>query len=462
MRNSGKRVRVVTYEGKSVLVLGMARSGEAVARLLHKLGAKVTVNDASDKEESRRQGDSLKAEGIQVVLGSHPLSLLEGCDLVVKNPGIPYDRPIIEEAVQRSIPVITEIEVAYTVTQAPLIGITGSNGKTTTTMLVADMLKEANISHVVGGNVGTPLSDVAPDLDRETWVVTELSSFQLKGIRDFAPRIAALINLYPTHLDYHHTMNDYIASKRRIFMNQHPSDIAVLNIDHPIIADMEKDIAATVWKVSTEREAVPGVFVADGQIMVKFSSGAPAISILPVKEIGLRGEHNVENALVSAAIALCAGASIPAIGKTLRTFRGVEHRLEFVRELHGIQYFNNSKATNPQATLRALASFAEPIVCILGGLERGDDLQVLMEPLRRHVKAVIALGESKQRMADLAQQAGVQSISLVQNIEEAVKEAARLGKPGDVVLLAPAAASWDMFASFEERGRIFKEAVHRL
>lgn len=452
----------MNYQGKSVLVLGMARSGEAVARLLHRLGAIVTVNDGSDNETLRHQAELLEGIGLKVVLGDHPLHLLDGCDLIVKNPGIKYDLQILVDAQKRHIPIVTEVEVAYAVTEAPIIGITGSNGKTTTTMLVDDMLQQAQIAHVVGGNVGTPLSDVVTNLDNKTWVVTELSSFQLKGTQTFRPRIGALINVYPTHLDYHHTMADYIASKQRLFVNQEHSDIAILNVDHPIIEALEHDNSATIWKVSTKHEVCPGVFVADGNLVAKVAMDADLLPILPVRDIFLRGDHNVENALVASAIALCVGASVDAIRVTLRTFKGVEHRLEFVREVNGITYFNNSKATNPQATWRALDSFHEPIVCILGGLERNDDLQVLLKPLQDHVKAVVTLGQSAKRMADLAKAAGISSVTIVDSIEDAVVQATKEAQQGDVVLLAPAAASWDMFASFEERGRIFKEAVHRL
>ncbi len=452
----------MNYKGKSVLVLGMARSGEAVARLLHHLGAIVTVNDGSDSEILRQQAALLEGLGVKVVLGGHPLCLLDGCDLIIKNPGIKYDLHILVDAQTRHIPIVTEVEVAYAITNAPIIGITGSNGKTTTTMLVDDMLQQAQIAHTVGGNIGTPLSDVVTNLNDKTWVVTELSSFQLKGTHTFRPRIGALINVYPTHLDYHHTMEDYIASKKRLFVNQEQSDIAILNVDHPIIEALQSDIKATIWKVSTQHAVCPGVFVADGNLVARLTEDTDLVPILAVREIFLRGDHNVENALVASAIALCAGASVDAIRATLRTFKGVEHRLEFVREVNGITYFNNSKATNPQATLRALKSFHEPIVCILGGLERNDDLQVLLKPLQNHVKAVVTLGESRKRMADLATQAGISSVTMVDTIEDAVLQATKEAKKGDVVLLAPAAASWDMFASFEERGRIFKEAVHRL
>lgn len=462
VHNSVKRVRAMDYKGKSVLVLGLARSGEAVARLLHRLGAIVTVNDGSDSEILRNQTESLERLGIHVILGEHPLILLDDCDLIVKNPGIKYDRPILVEALKRQIPIITEVEVAYAFTKAPIIGITGSNGKTTTTMLVDDMLQQSHIAHVVGGNVGTPLSDVAVNLDDTTWVVSELSSFQLKGTQKFKPRISAMINVYPTHLDYHHTMEDYIASKQRLFANQEHSDIAILNVDHPIIEAMQKEIRARVWKVSMKHEVYPGVFVLGGNLVAKLTAEASPEPIIAISDIFLRGEHNVENALVASAIALCAGASIDAIRFTLENFKGVEHRLEFVREVGGVTYFNNSKATNPQATLRALMSFHEPVVCILGGLERNDDLQTLLKPLQDHVKAVVTLGESRQRMADLAKVAGISSVTMVDTIEDAVVQATKEATIGDVVLLAPAAASWDMFASFEERGRIFKEAVHRL
>ena len=450
------------FEGQSILVLGLAKSGEAVARLLIEQGAIVTVSDASTKEEVLAQAKQLEVLGITIVLGDHPLELLDQCDLVVKNPGIPYDRPILVEASKRAIPITTEIEIASRLTKAPFIAITGSNGKTTTTMLVDAMLTHAEIVHEVGGNVGTPVTEMVRRLTPATWMVTEMSSFQLKAIQTFRPKIAAWINLYPTHLDYHGDIADYIASKAKVFCNQSADDFAVINVDYPEIVEQKRNIVAHVVEVSTKRPVEYGAYLDDDNLVWANGRNDEIIKLMPTSDLALRGDHNIENALVAFAIATIVGVPLSSILAVLTSFRGVEHRLEYVREVAGVTYYNNSKATNPQATLRALRSFSEPIVCILGGLERGDDLTVLRSALQERVRAVIALGQSQKRMIEEAHKAGILEVYEAIDIEDAVRISAQIARSGDIVLLAPAAASWDMYRSFEERGRIFKDAVHRL
>ncbi len=453
---------MVQFSGKSVLVLGLARSGVAVAKLLQRLGARVTVNDASPRDRVDADAKELEARGIRVFTDGHPQELADACDLVVKNPGIPYDRPIVLRALERGVPVITEVEVAFQVTAAPIIGITGSNGKTTTTTLVGRMLHEAGVPATLAGNIGTPLSAVAMDTSADQWLVAELSSFQLQGTVSLRPKIAALLNIYPAHLDYHGTLEKYINAKKRLFANQEPDDIAILNGDQEIVADLASELAAKVWLVSTKRRVSRGAYLLNGKLMLAAAGAQNATPIMDVSEIALRGEHNVQNALFAAAIAFAAGASAQAIADTLREFSGVEHRMEFVRQIAGVSFVNDSKATNPQATIKTISSFVEPIIAILGGLERGDDLSALVPVAAKQLKAVLAIGESGPRMIEMARQAGVPVALQVSSLPEAVQQAAALAESGDIVLLSPAAASWDMFASFEDRGRIFKEAVHML
>ena len=452
----------VQFSGKSVLVLGLARSGVAVAQLLQRLGAQVTVNDASPRERVDADVRVLEAKGIRVITGGHPPELADACDLIVKNPGIPYDRPIIVRALARGVPVITEVEVAFQVTRATLIGITGSNGKTTTTTLVGEMLRAAGAPATVAGNIGTPLSAVALDATADQLLVAELSSFQLQGTVTLRPKIAALLHIYPAHLDYHGTLDKYIDAKMRLFANQEPGDIAILNGDQEFVAELAAGLAAEVWLVSANRRVAPGACLQDGMLVVTGSKVQDPVPIMDVKEIALRGEHNVQNALFAAAIAFAAGASPQAIAATLREFSGVEHRMEFVRQTAGVSFVNDSKATNPQATVKTITAFTEPIIAILGGLDRGDDLSALAAVAGQRLKAVLAIGESGPRMAEMALRAGVPLVFSVTSLPEAVQRAAALAETGDVVLLSPAAASWDMFKSFEERGRIFKEAVHML
>ncbi len=445
-----------------MLVLGLARSGAAVAQLLQLLGARVTVNDASPRDRVDADAEALEAKGITVITGGHPPELADGCDLIVKNPGIPYDRPIIMRALARGVPVITEVEVAAQVTAAAIIGITGSNGKTTTTTLVGQMLRAAGVPATVAGNIGTPLSAVALDMPADRFLVAELSSFQLQGTVSLRPKIAALLNIYPAHLDYHGTLDRYIDAKKKLFSNQTQSDIAILNGDQEIVANLAPEFVAQVWFVSTCRRVSPGAYLQDGALMLEGPGMRGASPLMDVREIALRGEHNVQNALFASAIAFAAGASPQAIAATLREFTGVEHRMEFVRQVGGVSFVNDSKATNPQATIKTITSFTEPVIAILGGLDRGDDLSALLPVAANRLKAVLAIGESGPRMIEMALLAGVPAALAVSSLPEAVREAAALAEPGDVVLLSPAAASWDMFASFEERGRIFKEAVHML
>lgn len=446
--------------GRAALVVGLARSGMAASRLLRRLGARVTATDAKPAASLQVEIAELAALGIPVIAGEHPPRLLEKCDLIVKNPGIPYRIDLLEEASRRGIPIVTEIEIAGLVARAPILGITGSNGKTTTTTLTFEMLRQSGIKALAGGNIGTPLADVAQDAGADTWLVTELSSFQLAGIRTFRPRIATVLNVYPAHLDYHGTMAEYTAAKARIFANQSEEDIAVVNVDHAATLSMRPAMRAQVREISAHDPVADGVYAAHGALFV--ARQKESRKLVDVGELALRGAHNVENAVAAAALALAAGARTDAVADVLRTFAGVEHRLEFVRELAGVRYVNDSKATNPTAAVQALRVFREPLVVILGGLERGDDLSPLVEPLRAHVRAVVTLGESAARMEEVARQAGVRTILSAAALPEAVLAAHGIAQPGDVVLLSPAAASWDMFPSFEARGRMFKEAVHTL
>lgn len=448
------------WSGKRILVLGMAKSGIAVAKLLHRLGAKVTVNDKKPREETP-EAAQLEELGVRVILGGHPDSLLsEDIDLIVKNPGIPYHIPFIQKAIYAHIPIVTEIEVAGRLTDSPLIGISGSNGKTTTTSLVGEMLVAGGLKARVAGNIGTALTEAIQEADSKEWLVTELSSFQLKGIDQFHPQVAALLNIVPTHLDYHQTMEDYIASKRQLFRNQTETDIAILNYDDPVCRSLSRDLPSTVWWFSRCGPVASGVYADGGKIFIHLPDQIPRV-LMSTKEVSLPGSHNLENALAAIAIALACGVSDQAIGQVLRTFRGVEHRLEFVREVNGVRYYNDSKATNPQATIQALHSFRSPIVLIAGGMDRGADFFELVPVFSQRVKALVAYGETGPLLLQRAAEAGIPA-QLVENVTQGVQNAKELAQEGDIVLLSPSCASWDLYSSFEERGSIFKQAVHRL
>lgn len=471
------------YRDKHIVVLGLAKSGVQVAKVLHQAGASVIVNDRKEREQCP-EASELEALGISVICGGHPDDLIHpGVTLLVKNPGIPYSAPPVQKALELKIPVVTEVEIAYHLCEAPIIGITGSNGKTTTTTWVGKLLESAGLSPIVAGNIGTPLSEAAAEATENNWMVVELSSFQLKGTEEFRPRIACLLNIAETHLDYHGGMDDYVASKAKLFANQTADDTAVLNWDDPVCRNLVPYIKARIVPFSMSEILREGVHVMppyvagnqdtddddQGRMLIYTDGEGFTHEIIRVENIGLPGRFNVGNALAACAIAIAAGVAPDKLEEALSSFRGVEHRLEYVAKLQGVSYYNNSKATNSKATHMALTSFKEPIVLIAGGLDRGSDYEELIPSLQGRVKAVVLLGETKEKIAKAAAKAGLKDIFLVDNgkdaaatLTSAVQKAAGLAESGDIVLLSPACASWDMFPSFEDRGRIFKEAVHNL
>lgn len=470
------------YRDKHIVVLGLAKSGVQVAKVLHQAGASVIVNDRKEREQCP-EASELEALGVSVICGRHPDDLIHpGVTLLVKNPGIPYSAPPVQKALELKIPVVTEVEIAYHLCEAPIIGITGSNGKTTTTTWVGKLLESAGLSPIVAGNIGTPLSEAAAEATENNWMVVELSSFQLKGTEEFRPRIACLLNIAETHLDYHGGMDDYVASKAKLFANQTADDTAVLNWDDPVCRNLVPYIKARIVPFSMSESLREGVHVMppyvagtqdsdddQGRMLIYTDGEGFTHEIIRVENIGLPGRFNVGNALAACAIAIAAGVAPDKLEEALSSFRGVEHRLEYVAKLRGVSYYNNSKATNSKATHMALTSFKEPIVLIAGGLDRGSDYEELIPSLQGRVKAVVLLGETKEKIAKAAAKAGLKDIFLVDNgkdaaatLTSAVQKAAGLAKSGDIVLLSPACASWDMFPSFEDRGRIFKEAVHNL
>ena len=374
------------------------------------------------------------------------------------------------------------MEVACWLSPAPIIGITGSNGKTTTTTLTGELLEAAGLRQIVAGNIGRPLCEAALEADAGQWLVAELSSFQLKGTELFRPRIALLLNIAETHLDYHGGMEDYVGSKQKIFANQTDEDTAVINWDDPACRALAGSLRAKLLPFSLFERLEEGVYVeppysraqdapesaADRQIVLA-RKGEAALQVLPVSELGIPGRHNTANALAAIAASAAAGAAPELLAAPLRQFRGVEHRLEFVREAGGVKYYNDSKATNPVATTMSVGSLAAPIVLIAGGLDRGSDYMELLPLFRSRLKALVAIGETRGKLAQVAALAGLVCVEIAEPVDdaesllhEAVRQAAALAEPGDAVLLSPACASWDMFPNYEQRGRIFKESAHTL
>ncbi|NQX65465.1 UDP-N-acetylmuramoyl-L-alanine--D-glutamate ligase [Paenibacillus alba] len=458
------------YRGLEVIVLGLARSGVAAAKLFHQKGALVTVNDKKERSACP-EADELEALGISVVCGYHPDSLVHaGIALVVKNPGIPYSVEPIRKALELGIEVVTEVEVAYQFCEAPIIGITGSNGKTTTTTLIGLMLDEAGLSPVVAGNIGRALTEAAPEVTAENWMVVELSSFQLKGTTSFRPKMALLLNVYETHLDYHGSMDDYIASKAKIFANQTEADTAILNWDDAVCRSLIPTIRAKVFPFSMKEILAYGVYFDENTGALIYANGEDqAVPFMRASEMGIPGSFNVENALAAAAAAFTAGVSPEIIANVLRSFQGVEHRLELVKELSGVTFYNNSKATNAAASIKSIEVFDQKIILIAGGLDRGSDYMELLPVFRERIKGIVTLGQTKEKIAHIAELAGIsrrQTVDTAKDAADAVSQAVQLAwqmsEPGDIVLLSPACASWDMFPSYEDRGRMFKESVHNL
>ena len=441
------------FANKKVLVLGLAKSGESAARLLDKLGAIVTVNDGKPFEENPA-AQSLLEEGIKVVTGGHPLELLdEDFEWMVKNPGIPYNNPMVMRALEKKIPVITEVELAYLISDASIIGITGSNGKTTTTTMIAEVLTAGGQNGLLSGNIGFPASQVAQDAGETDTLVMELSSFQLMGIEAFHPEIAVITNLMPTHLDYHGSFEEYVAAKWNIQKNMTASDYVVLNFNQDLAKELAKKTAAKVLPFST-KEKVDGAYL-DGDVLT-FRGEA----IMKASELGVPGSHNVENALATIAVAKLRGIDNQVIKEILAHFGGVKHRLQYVGEINQVKFYNDSKSTNILATQKALSGFDNSkVILIAGGLDRGNEFDELVPDIKG-LKKMVILGESAARVKRAADQAEVSYLD-ASDVRDATRKAFSVAEPGDVVLLSPANASWDMYKNFEVRGdeflAVFKE-----
>ncbi|VEE80391.1 UDP-N-acetylmuramoyl-L-alanyl-D-glutamate synthetase [Streptococcus milleri] len=438
---------ITNFANKKVLVLGLAKSGESAARLLDKLGAIVTVNDGKPFEENPA-AQSLLEEGIKVVTGGHPLELLdEEFELMVKNPGIRYDNPMVKKALEKKIPVITEIELAYLISDAPIIGITGSNGKTTTTTMIAEVLTAGGQNGLLSGNIGFPASQVATTATKNDTLVMELSSFQLMGIETFHPKIAVITNLMPTHIDYHGSFEEYVAAKWNIQNNMTKTDFLVLNFNQTLAKELAAKTQVTVVPFST-KEKVDGAYLEGNVLMFRGEA------IMAADELGVPGSHNVENALATIAVAKLRGIENQVIKETLAGFGGVKHRLQYVGEMNHVKFYNDSKSTNILATQKALSGFENSkVILIAGGLDRGNEFDELIPDIQG-LKKMIILGESAARIKRAAAKADVSYIDAT-DVKDATRKAFAEAQAGDIVLLSPANASWDMYPNFEVRGDEF-------
>jgi UDP-N-acetylmuramoylalanine--D-glutamate ligase len=444
---------------RTTAVVGLARSGVAAARLIRRLGGRVLASDSGARESLSAQARDLEHLGCALWTGGHPDAAFAGADLVVVSPGVPLELPALEAARARGVPVIGELELGWRVMEADLVAITGTNGKTTTTALTGELVGGTGRPLLVGGNIGTPLCAHALDFPADGLVVAEASSFQLETTELLRPRVAAVLNVTPDHLDRHKTFERYVEAKSRIFANQTPADCAVLNADDPVAASLAPRTHARVLWFSRLTPLDHGVFVRDGWIVAKLNGHVE--EICPLGEIPLRGQHNVENVLAAAACALWTGLSPESIRRGIGAFRGVAHRIERVLDERGVTYYNDSKGTNVASTIKALESFTEPVVLIAGGKGKGQDFGPLGQAARGRVRQAVLIGADRAQIRAVLETAGVPCMA-AGSMQEAVAAARSLAGVGDVVLLSPACASFDMFDSYEHRGEVFKTIVHEL
>ncbi len=443
--------------GKRVLVVGLARTGVATSLFCAARGAHVTATDTRAENEIGEALAPLRAAGVNLELGGHRENTFLEQDLIIPSPGVPADAPLLQTARAKGITIWSEVELADRFLHGRLIGITGSNGKTTTTSLIEHILRNAGFSTILAGNIGTPLIARVEHTGDDSITVVELSSFQLALIETFRANISVFLNLTADHLDRHHTFEAYGHAKARIFENQTAADSAILNADDPATTPLAPTKPHLYW-FSRKQRVAQGAFVRENGIVFRHDGREEAV--LSLKEIPLPGAHNVENVLAAVVATRLAGADAAAIAKGVRSFAGVEHRLEFVAEIGGVRYYNDSKATNVDATLKALDAFPGRILIVLGGKDKGSDYTLLQRPLREKAILALLIGAAADKIEK--QITGSVAIERAGTIERAVEIASHAARPGDVVLLAPACASFDQFQNYEHRGRVFKELVHQL
>ena len=452
----------MNIKDKKVLLVGLAKTGVSTIKKLDKLGANIVVTDIKPKEKLEDILSQLNGlNNVEYILGSHPEDISD-IDLTIVSPGVPLDLPFIEKLKESNVKIIGEVELAYTLSNNPIfVGITGTNGKTTTTSLVGEIFKEANRDTYIVGNIGNPVIDTVDYTDKNSVLVTELSSFQLESIDTFRPKVSSILNITEDHLNRHHTMENYINAKARIFENQEKSDFSILNYDDSIVRNLNKNNNASILYFSRKEKIEQGVYLDENNNIV-ISIDGKQITVLNRNELSLPGDHNLENAMAAILMTYVVGVDLEVIKQVLTTFKGVEHRLEFVTNKNGIMFVNDSKGTNPDSTIKAIGSYERPIILIAGGMDKHSDFTDMMKCATKNVKELVLLGETADKIEASARKEGLENITKVKNMEEAVKKAYELAKDGDVVLLSPGCASWDMYPNFEARGLDFKENIYKL
>ncbi|NMA83029.1 MAG: UDP-N-acetylmuramoyl-L-alanine--D-glutamate ligase [Epulopiscium sp.] len=445
---------------KNILVIGIAKSGIAAGKLCQRLGAAVTLYDSKDREELAAEASLLEAEGFKLIFKDILREQWQKQDLIIMSPGVPTDLPFLQEARNQQIPIWGEVELAFRYCKIPVIAITGTNGKTTTTTLVGEIFKKYRPYTYVVGNIGIPFSEQVLEMDPQGIVIAEASSFQLETIKTFHPHVSAVLNITPDHLNRHKTLEQYIEAKEKIFMNQNSNDFIVLNADDYHCMMMEEKTKAKPIFFSMEKAIKDGVYLKEDQIMIHWKENTR--EICKINELQILGRHNVENTMAAIAIALAMNVNIEIIQEGILSFRGVAHRIEYVLEIDQVSYYNDSKGTNPDAAIQAINSMNRPIVLIGGGMDKGSDFTKWIQSFNGKVRHLIVFGETADQIQRTAKKEGFFSMTRVKDLVEATKLAHTIATPGDCVLLSPACASWDMFRSYEERGDLFKQVVRNL
>lgn len=448
------------FENKNILVVGLAASGIPTVHTLLKLGAKVTVHDMKNKDQLLDIITDINSDRVNYILGKYP-DEINNYNYIIVSPGVPMDLPFIKEALNQNIIVMGEMELAYQLCKGRFIAITGTNGKTTTTALTGEIFKNAALESYVVGNIGVAAITKALTASEKAIMVTEVSSFQLESIIDFKPHIAAIINITPDHLNRHKTMDRYTNAKANIFSNQGNEDFLVLNADNPITYELRNKTKSNVILFSRKQKLNVGAFIQDNNIVFS-NNGKELVVICGIDELKIPGTHNIENALAAVAISICAGINKEIIASTLKSFMGVEHRLEYVDEIDDIIFINDSKGTNPDASTKAIEAIKTPVVLIAGGIDKGSHFAEFIKAFNGKVKHMVLLGETAEKIKEAAEDSAFYNTIIVENMEEAVEVSYRLAAKGDTVLLSPACASWDMYQNFEVRGNHFKSCVNKL
>ena len=451
----------MNLKNKNVLLVGLAKTGVSTIKLLDKLGANIIVNDIKDEERLKDILSDLKdIKNAEYILGYHPENV-NHIDLAVVSPGVPLDLPFILKLKEEKIEIIGEVELAYRLSKNPIfIGITGTNGKTTTTSLVGEIFKVNKRDTFIVGNIGNPVIETVEETDENSILVTELSSFQLESIVDFKPHVASILNLSPDHLNRHHTMENYISAKANILKNQDKSDFSILNYDDEQVRNLQSKCNGQVIFFSRKEKLDKGVYLdEDDNIVIDIDD---KITLLNKKELSLPGPHNLENCMAAIAMSYVCNVDIETLRHVLKTFKAVEHRLEYVKTLNDVIFVNDSKGTNPDSTIKAVQSYDSPIILIAGGYNKDSDFNELLDIAKQNVKALVLMGETASIIEKCAKEKGYKTILRVNNMKEAVEVSYDIATKGDVVLLSPACASWDMYKSFEVRGMDFKDNVNNL